>query len=532
MSGPRPNNDSSVCDDKPSRLLRFVSVVRERWWVVLLITAIVGGLVFGVSLVFQPRYRASAALVYSSRDAQLASQALSSSGTVGPAHNISSDALALETSALADRVSRALGGIIPADDLRSAIAVSSDSATDVIEIVATESDPDIAAAIANAFAAEFVKARQEETQQLLLDAQGFVETRIGSLSQEEADTAYGAALKQQRDDLAVLLAMQTADYEILQEAASPKSAYFPQPFRNLWIGLGAGLALAILTALLLGQLDRSIRDASTLERAMDLPILGMVPLVPHKRGKSTSPAHTAGFGEGDEGLLESIRMLRSNLKVLGFGETRRSLLVTSTGPIVSKSALAVDLALTMALSGDRVVLVDADFHSPAIHRYLRIANTAGLGDVLVDDVKSWPAKIQAVTISPFVSPQVGSAQRRADAQAAVPRFLCLTSGSLPSNPIQILESGGLIDLLAELEGISDYVILDGPPLLMTSDSLILAQSVDAVIFASALGKITPAEATQARQLLARAEIVPLGMVICGAKSRSVPSYYYRPVVEV
>jgi len=84
-------------------------------------------------------------------------------------------------------------------------------------------------------------------------------------------------------------------------------------------------------------------------------------------------------------------------------------------------------------------------------------------------------------------------------------------------------------LLADLQGISDYVILDGPPMLLASDSLILAQSVDAVILASTLGRETAAEAKQVRQLLARAEIAALGLVICGAKPQSREGYYYyRP----
>jgi Mrp family chromosome partitioning ATPase len=190
--------------------------------------------------------------------------------------------------------------------------------------------------------------------------------------------------------------------------------------------------------------------------------------------------------------------------------------------------LAVNLALTMALSGDRVILVDADLRNPAIHRYLGIPNAEGLGDVLLDKAVSWSTKIQAVDLAPFIGPRISMGRRTADGEAPVSKFLCLTSGSVPGDPTELLESNALGDMLAELQGISDYVILDGPPMLMASDSLLLAQSVDAVILASTLGRETAAEAIQVRQLLARAEITAMGIVICGGKTQSREGYYYRP----
>jgi tyrosine-protein kinase len=516
-------------DEKPHRFARLLAILRERWWVVLFTMIIAGGIVCVVSLLLEPRYAATAQLVYSARDAQLASQALSSSGTAGLVHNIASDALTLETSAFADRVTQATGGKMSSESLRSSISVTSDPVVDVIEVRATGSDSDKAAAIANAFAAEFVDLRQEQTQELLTQALGLVETRIDSLSDAEADSAHGVALKRQRDDLEMLLSMQIKDYEVLQEAIPPTAAYFPRPFRNLLIGLGAGLILGLLAALSLGYLDRRIKDPSTLENVMELPVLGAMPLASRKSNNKSAGNPAVGFRRGNEALLESMRMLRSNLKVLGFGDTKRSMLVTSTASGEGKSTLAVNLALTMALSGDRIILVDADLRNPTIHQYLGIPNEAGLGDVLVDNALPWSAKVQAVDLAPFISSQISLAKKSGDGQAVVSKFLCLTSGTLPGNPTEVLESGALTDLLAELEGISDYVILDGPPMLAASDSLILAQSVDAVVFASTLGIETAAEAAQARQLLARAEITALGIVICGAKPQSLEGYYYyRP----
>jgi receptor protein-tyrosine kinase len=518
---------------KPSRFARLLANLRERWWLILCTTVVAGGLVFGVSLLLAPRYSASTQLVYAARDAQLASQALSASGTAGLVQNVSSDALTLQTSAFADRVSQAMGGGRSSDELRSSIEVVADPALDAIEITASGSDPDEAAAIANAFAAEFVTARQQQTEDLLSEARGLIEARLASLTAEEAASSYGLALKQQKDDLEMLLSMQVSDYQVLEQAVPPAAAYYPRPFRNLLIGLGAGLAFGLLLALLLGQLDRRIKDPATLESVMELPVLGAMPATSRRGGRGSVVASGAvGFRRANEPLLESMRMLRSNLKLLGFGETKRSVLITSTAPGEGKSTLAVNLALVMALSGDRVILVDADLRNPAIHTFLGIPNDKGLGEMLTDRAIPWSTQIQAVDLAPFVDPEISPVRKTSDGQPVVTKFVCLTSGTFHGDPAEVLESGALMDMLAELEGISDYVILDGPPMLSTSDSLILAQSVDAVIFASTLGKETAAEAAQARQLLARAEIVPWGIVICGARPQALEGYYYhRPTQD-
>jgi succinoglycan biosynthesis transport protein ExoP len=516
-------------DTRGNRFARLVTNVRERWWAMVFTMIVVGGLVFAVSLLLDPQYKTTTQLAYSARDAQMASQALSSAGTAELDHNISNDALALQTSDFAARVSQAMGDAIDAVDLRSSIKVAADPVGDVITVTAVSADPGHAAEIADAFAALFVVERKRSIEEALTEAQGLLEARIAALTAQEADSERGLALQQQLTDLSVFLSMRISDYEVIQKAIVPTSAYSPRPIFNLLLGLAGGLVLGLIVALLLSYFDRRIKDRATLERIVGLPVLGTMPAYPRSRGISSAPAQpTVGFPEGDESLLEAMRMLRSNLKVLGFGETKRSILVTSAAAGEGKSTLAVNLALTMALSGDRVILVDADLRNPSIDRYLGIPNSEGLGDVLMDQAASWSAKIQAVDLAPFVSSRVSFARKSADRESPVSKFLCLTSGILPGSPTEILESSAMGDLLADLQGISDYVILDGPPMLMASDSLILAQSVDAVVLASTLGKETAAEAVQVRQLLARAEITALGIVVCGDKAPSRETYKHRP----
>ena len=506
------------------RLARLLANLRERWWIVLASVIVLGGLAFVISLLLESRYSATAQLEQDRYNTKAISKALEDAGTAGlPEDSIPSDALTLQTSAFAERVSEALGASLSADELRASISTASDSEAPVIYVTATGSEADLVATVANAFAEEFVKYRQEEVQRLLQSALALVQERI-------RDSGSSLELEERSDAIDLLLSSQVADYEVLERATAPASPYWPKPILNLVWGLVAGLVLGLVAAISLGALDRRIKDQATLERVMDLPVLGAMPAPSRPRGATGSLGKnaTVGFRKGNELLLESMRMLRSNLKVLGFGDTRRSVLVTSTAPGEGKSTLAVNLALSMALAGDRVILVDADLRNPSIDRYLSIPNTHGLAEALTDRSVGWSERIQAVDLAPFVDQRLITAKRPTDSETTVSKFLCLPSGALPGSPTEVLESPAMGDLLAELQGISDYVILDGPPMLMASDSLVLAQLVDAVILASALGRETVTEAKQVRQLLARAEIQALGLVICGGKPQPHDSYYYRP----
>ncbi|MBN1630762.1 MAG: hypothetical protein JW990_13445 [Thermoleophilia bacterium] len=525
-------NSTTDHRDKTPWQTRFSRALRERWWVIVLTMLVIGVVALAVSFLVESRYKATAQVVYSSREAHLASQALTSSGSAELLHNVSSDALTLRTSEFVSRVGTVLGSSASVDSLRELVTIKPQPQLDVIQIDAAESDPVRAAEIANAFAAEFVAQRRESIETLLTNASHFIESRIASLTPEEEETGLGTALKQQHDDLALSLAMEIADYQILEKAVAPSSPYSPRPWTSLLIGLAGGLLLGLLVTWILERRDPILKDQSALRAVMDFPVIASVPLGMRKKGKALPATGAAiGFRQGNEALLESIRMLRANLKVLGFGESRRSVLITSASPGEAKSMLAANLALGMALSGDRVILVDADLHAPAIHKYLELHNDRGLGDVLKEKDIPWSSKIQVVELAPFVDPGMLPAAESQDGRTVISRFPCITSGPLPYNASDVLESGPLGEVLDELQGFSDYVILDGPPL-SAADALTVALTVDAVVLAGALGKETAPEALNARELLRQAEIPVLGIVTCTEKPQpDAARYLHAPTEE-
>jgi succinoglycan biosynthesis transport protein ExoP len=509
-------NQGFNSDEKVYDLAGLRRVMRERWWVVLLVCVAVGGAAFAASLVLSPRYDATARITYAPEQAQLAAQALSSvggSGSSGTPHNIMSDALSMSTLTFAQQVANAMGAQTDPAELLKTVGIAPKQDVDVIDIKATGKDEATVVATANGFANEFVKQRKDSSTQALAEAQKLLQSRIDSLSPIDKASPYGVALSQRRDDLAVLVSVGIGDYAILQAATAPPAPYFPRPLLNLEIGLLLGLILGVGLAVLLDYRDPHIKDRRSLEHIMEMPVVGTVP-APGRKSKrnshGTDPA--IGFGQGNETLLESMRMLRSNLGLMGFGESKRSVLVTSSVAGEGKSTLAVNLALIMALSGHRVVLIDADLRNPAIHRYLGLANVRGLSDTLAGR-GSWSTNVQRVDLSRFVDAGMELVRRPA-------QFLCLTSGPTPSNASETLESPAMGRVITELEDLADYVILNAPPLLVASDALTIAQHAGAVLLCSKLGAETGAEAQQTRALLAQVQAATFGIVVTGEKVKT------------
>ncbi len=502
--------------DGSHRFARVFRAFRDRWWLILTTIAVAGGAAFAVSSFLEPRYNATAQVAYSQRDADAVTKALTDAGTAGLPKTLANDTLTLGTSAFTERVVQALGGTIGIDEVRSSLEVTVDENVELVVIGASASQAELAASVANSCADEFIKVRQEKIAGLLRSALEFLRGRLGSLAPSDSAGNTGLTLEQYEYALNSLLADNISDYVVLERAAPPTSPYYPRPLANVLVGAAAGLLLGCLLALLTNALGRRVRDRTTLERALDLPTLGVMPTT---TGRQAGGRPAIGLGKNSGAVLDSMRTLRTNLKLLGFGDTKRTLLITSTGAGEEKNALAVNLTLSMTLSGDRVILVDADLRHPSVHEYLGISNARGLSDVLSDANVAWSETIQPVDLAPLVDQRLLAAPAVDNGELSLTKFLCLSSGSQTADPAAALGSGALSALLGELQGYSDYVIINGPPQSAVSDSLILARSVDAVIMASTLGKQTSTEVRQVRQLLARAEIEPLGVVLCGARAR-------------
>ncbi|HVO29481.1 MAG TPA: polysaccharide biosynthesis tyrosine autokinase [bacterium] len=274
-----------------------------------------------------------------------------------------------------------------------------------------------------------------------------------------------------------------------EPAISPRKPSRPKPARDLSLGLAAGLLFGIGLAFLQESLDRTLKTREEIERAVGLPILGVI----HRVGGARRPSGERFVLQPDGAFgpeVEDFRTLRTNLRFARPDGANKIILVTSTAPEEGKTTIATNLAVVNALAGERVLLIDADLRRPAVHLALGMENADGLTNLLVE--------------------------RGLDAGALVrptrwPNLSVLCAGSFAPNPPEILESARMRELLATFAKKFDRVVIDSPPQTSVVDPSILAPLVDGVLLVVSAGRV---EAERAR--LAHRQLAGVGSRFFGA----------------
>lgn len=204
-------------------------------------------------------------------------------------------------------------------------------------------------------------------------------------------------------------------------------------------------------------------------------------------------------------IAEAYRALRTNLEFSNLDKSLRALLVTSAGAEEGKSTTLANLAVTIAQSGKRVILVDADLRRPTQHQIFELKNNVGLTDMARDD---------ALLAAPPLQ------------DSGVPNLQILTSGQLPPNPAEILGSKRMSDILAALLERADLILFDAPPVLAVTDAVVLSAKMDGVLLVVSAGKTKRESAKKARAQLEKINARILGAVVNNVKAEKGASYYY------
>ncbi len=204
-------------------------------------------------------------------------------------------------------------------------------------------------------------------------------------------------------------------------------------------------------------------------------------------------------------IAEAYRTLRTNLEFSNLDKSLRTLLVTSASAEEGKSTTLANLAVTIAQSGKRVVLVDADLRRPTQHQIFGLKNNAGLSDMVRDDAMLTQPPLQ---------------------ESGVQNLKVLTSGQLPPNPAEILGSKRMSEILAALLEHADMLLFDAPPLLAVTDAAVLSSKVDGVLLVVSAGKTKRESAKKAQLQLEKINARILGAVVNNVKAEKGAQYYY------
>jgi receptor protein-tyrosine kinase len=354
--------------------------------------------------------------------------------------------------------------------------------------------------------------RQENIQQVLQEARTALENQLANLPAESRGSE-GPRLQELLGNLAIVQQTQRGGYELWQPAQAAPNPISPRPTRDLAAGLAVGLIVGICLALVVDRFDNRLKEPEDFEREYDLPVLAKVPRLGGRgAGRRHQDDGVVGFQRYGAQLLEPYRTLRSSLQFLQAQRGFKTILITSGYPGEGKSAAACNLALALTLSGFRVVLVDADLRNPRIHDYLNLENREGLSNLLAGTAEL-TATMQRVQVDDYLPRSNGG--RPSEGGILPGKLLCITSGTLPPNPAELLGSAQMYSLLSELQNRGDYVILDSPPLLPVADAVALASHLDAVILVGRAGRSSTDEAREVRTILGRVEARPLGVIMIG-----------------
>ncbi len=253
--------------------------------------------------------------------------------------------------------------------------------------------------------------------------------------------------------------LQEADARIISRAVEPASPYYPRKNFIIVSATLISLVLGVGLAVLLEFFDKGFRSIYQLEAYTGLPTLGIVPLVPGAKARHKK-AHEVAADQPGSAFGEAIRTLRTSLMLANVDHPPKTVLVTSAVPGEGKTSTALALAAMASRSGQKCVVIDCDIRHPSVHTNLSCANERGLSDYLA-------GRCQLSDVIE-VEPRYG--------------IRYITAGSYVPNPPDLLGAPKMRELLRRLSDVFDLVILDAPPLLAVSDTLVLVRYVDRTAF--------------------------------------------------
>jgi capsular exopolysaccharide synthesis family protein len=265
------------------------------------------------------------------------------------------------------------------------------------------------------------------------------------------------------------------------------------------IGLLIGIVIGIALAFGLEFLDQSIKDPQTIERSLELPLLGIVPMIEMEQ------AIIENAKEKWRTVLEPFRALRATLKHLSLSGQFKTMIICSAVKGEGKTTLAANLAITFSLDGKKVILVDGDLRRAQMHSLFNVPKYGGLSDYLLGEMD----------INEIIKPTVHE------------NLSVITAGEHPQNPSELIGNSRFELLVATLRTMADFIIFDSPALLPVSDGMIMAPKIDACIMV-VRALWTPLKAAQqAKNQLKRIGCNIIGGILNGiSHSRGYYPYYY------
>jgi Mrp family chromosome partitioning ATPase/capsular polysaccharide biosynthesis protein len=505
----------------------YLRVIKERFWVIPVIIVIAVGAALAVALTSIPQYRTYTSLLYEgNKPLQQAVAGVPAVSGGDDDQQLRTAAVLVRLEPIAAAVAEELGTSRSVSSLLDMVSVEPRESENVLDIYAVGPYPEECAAVANEFAAQFLLARQAADKATVKAARDVVEDKLRTLSRDELASDYGQGLQQQLNNLRILEELQTGGFSVVQPATVPGHPFAPRPVRDGVLAFVLGLVVGVGAAFLLDYLDRRVKDEKALEEELGAPVLAKVPLVGGGgRGRRNGEGLREAVGfDKRPALLEAFRTLRSNLEFFSLDRRESIWLITSGAPQEGKTTTTVNLALGLALSGKRVVVLEADLRRPMVHDYFGVEQTPGLSNVLAG-TKRLEDALRFIEADEFMPPESRRRPGEKSSGLIQRNMYAVASGPIPPNPAELLSSPRMGQVVKDLAGMSDCLLIDTPPVLVVSDAVTIARHADGVIVVLRLGSTTRDQLREVRDVFHRAGIRVIGAVAVAA--RRSPAYRRR-----
>jgi polysaccharide biosynthesis transport protein len=453
---------------------------------------------------------------------QLLSQNYSASGISDiPAQAIVTDIQLFTSADVKAKVAKILRIAPPA------ASVTQIGATSVVSVSVTSPDPRLATRAANTYVKAYIAQTQSaflaqaQAAEVPLQKQiNTVESQITATEQQLAHTPASQAstlttqlnqlnaqqqtLQSQLVQIQINTAQASSGGRLVSPATVPTKPSSPKPINDAIVAFIVGLAIGVAIALLNDFLDDRIKSHDDLEAASGgLATLGLIPNISYWVNRKTAKVITVERPNSPPS--EAYRGLRTSIQFVSLEQSIVLIEVTSSSAGDGKTTTSANLAVSMAESGQRVILVSCDLRKPRIHEFFGLPNSIGFTSVLLDET----------SLSSACLPVPG-----------VEGLWLLPSGPAPPNPSELLGSQRGRALFQTLGERFDAVIIDTSPVLPVTDAAVIATIADAVLVVCSAGKTTVKELSKGLELLKRVDAPILGTVLNQALASDAYVYYH------
>lgn len=506
-------------------LRRYGSLLKRWLWLIISLTLAAALGAFAINSLTAPIYRASTTLLIDQAPSLVASPNYDSL--------LTGERLAktyrelMRKRPVLSRVIEKLNLNLNAEQLAGNVIIDIVRDTQLMVLSVEDPDPQKAVQIANEIAKEFnaqnlnlqanrYSATKQSLQEELTKLQSDISQTQATLDQLKASpdqateqnrlqtllaqyrNSYSSLLKS-FEDVRLAEAQSTSDLNVVEEAQTARKVR-PNTLSNTLLAAFVGLLLAIGLAFLIEYLDDSIKTTEQVEQLSGVSTLGIIARI---KGNDLI-SRLVTLYQPDSPAAEAYRVLRANIEFSEIDNPIRTIVVTSSHSGEGKSTTVANLAVAMAQTGKRVILVDTDLRRPSLHRYFQKSNGRGVTTALLEP---------------------GGSAGEHLAFSGVENLHLLLSGPLPPNPSELLGSQRMIDLVEELTGLADVILFDSSPLLPVVDPTLMARISDATLIVVHSGVTRAGALKKAKNQLLQSGTRLLGVVL-NRVSTSHSTYYY------